>query len=260
MSITALPYVNWIFWAALGSGTLFVVGTTRGTTRGYRVFTAALLAVVAALLLVSDLFLPAQGVAVNTADVRRPLVIAFCALVAAYLAASIVAPERHAARLVLAVIGALAGIVALVSLAASSGTRSGGLFAGQLVLSALALGAVHAAMLLGHWYLVTPKLSPAPLRRMMWLLIAALSVQLLAVAIALIVVSAGPLTGGLAPLTWLRVGVGLLLPLGVTVLALLASRAASLQATTGLLYIGLALVAAGSIAGSSLTYLTGVPV
>ena len=25
-------------------------------------------------------------------------------------------------------------------------------------------------MLLGHWYLVTPKLSPAPLRRMMWLL------------------------------------------------------------------------------------------
>ena len=26
-------------------------------------------------------------------------------------------------------------------------------------------------MLLGHWYLVTPKLSPAPLRRMMWLLV-----------------------------------------------------------------------------------------
>ena len=43
-------------------------------------------------------------------------------------------------------------------------------------------------------------------------------------------------------------------------LAILASRAASLQASTGLLYIGLALIMAGSIAGASLSYLTGVPV
>jgi hypothetical protein len=43
-------------------------------------------------------------------------------------------------------------------------------------------------------------------------------------------------------------------------LAWLASRAASLQASTGLLYIGLALVMAGSIAGPSIAYLTGVPV
>ena len=68
------------------------------------------------------------------------------------------------------------------------------------------------------------------------------------------------LDGGLGWLTWLRLGVGILLPIGVTVLAILASRAASLQASTGLLYIGLALVMAGSIAGASITYLTGVPV
>jgi len=36
--------------------------------------------------------------------------------------------------------------------------------------------------------------------------------------------------------------------------------AASLQASTGLLYIGLALIIAGSIAGPSIAYLTGVPV
>ena len=54
--------------------------------------------------------------------------------------------------------------------------------------------------------------------------------------------------------------VGIVLPIGVAVLALMASRAASLQASTGLLYIGLALVMAGSIAGTSLAYLTGVPV
>ena len=47
------------------------------------------------------------------------------------------------------------------------------------MVAAVALGAVTAAMLLGHWYLVTPKLSPTPLRRMMWLLLASLGLQAL---------------------------------------------------------------------------------
>ena len=144
--------------------------------------------------------------------------------------------------------------------AVAGGTRSGPLFAGQLVLAALALGSVFAAMLLGHWYLVTPKLSPTPLRRMMWLLLIVLGLQGIGFALAIVLLGAEPITGGVAWLTWLRLGVGILLPIGVTVLAILASRAASLQASTGLLYIGLALIMAGSIAGASLSYLTGVPV
>jgi hypothetical protein len=95
---------------------------------------------------------------------------------------------------------------------------------------------------------------------MMWLLLAALGLQAVVVVASLLVVGDDPLRGGLAWITWLRLGVGIALPIGVTILALLASRAASLQASTGLLYIGLALVMAGSIAGSSLSYLTGVPV
>jgi hypothetical protein len=95
---------------------------------------------------------------------------------------------------------------------------------------------------------------------MMWLLIGALVLQAAAFGAALIVVGAEPLRGNLAWLTWLRLIAGTLLPIGITVLAILASRAASLQASTGLLYIGLALVVAGSIAGASITYLTGVPV
>ena len=58
----------------------------------------------------------------------------------------------------------------------------------------------------------------------------------------------------------LRLAAGIVLPIGATALAILASRASSLQASTGLLYIGLALIMAGSIAGASLTYLTGLPV
>ena len=259
MSIEALPFVNWIFWAAISSGTLLVVGLTEllgGTTRGYRLFMAWLLAAFAAILLVSELALPRGLEIASTESLRRPLVFAFTVGSVAYLVASLARLPRSG----IAIATGGLGLAALVSLALAGGSRSLPLFAGQLLLAALALGAVNAAMLLGHWYLVTPRLSPTPLRRMMWLLAAALLLQVLAFGAALLTVGTDPVAGDLAWLTWLRVAIGLLLPLVVTGLALLASRAASLQASTGLLYIGLALVMAGSIAGSSLTYLTGVPV
>ena len=259
MQLAALPFVNWIFWAALSAGTLLVVGVTEllgGTTRGYRLFMAWMLVVFAAILVASELGLPLGVEASATADLRRPLTIAFAAGCTAYLVASLVRWPRSW----LAIGTGIVGLAALVVLAAAGGSRSAPLFAGQLVLAALALGAVNAAMLLGHWYLVTPKLSPAPLRRMMWLLIGCLVLQAIAFVVALIGVGTDALAGGLGWLTWLRLGVGILLPILITVLAILASRAASLQASTGLLYIGLALVMAGSIAGASITYLTGVPV
>jgi hypothetical protein len=259
MRIEALLFVNWIFWAALSAGTLLAVGITErlgGTTRGYRLFMAWLLVVFAAILVASELALPADASAAATTDLRRPLTFAFAAGTLAYLVASVARWPRSG----LAIATGLIGIVALVVLAAAGGTESVPLFAGQLVLAALALGSVNAAMLLGHWYLVTPKLSPAPLRRLMWLLVGSLGVQAVVFALALATAETGALQGGLAFLTWLRLGVGILLPIVATVLAILASSAASLQASTGLLYVGLALVMAGSIAGASITYLTGVPV
>ncbi len=259
MQIEALPFVNWIFWTTITSGSLLVVGLTEllgGTTRGYRLFMAWLLAAFAGILVLSELALPSGAAASATAELRRPLVVGFAAGCLAYLVASIAGWPRTW----LAIGAGALGLAALVVLAAAGGTDSVPLFAGQLVLAALALGAVNAAMLLGHWYLETPKLSPAPLRRMMWLLIGALVLQGIAFGLALLLVGREPIDGGMAWLTWLRLGVGILLPLVAAVLAILASRAASLQASTGLLYIGLALIMAGSIAGASLSYLTGVPV
>jgi len=258
MRIEAILFVNWIFWAALSAGTLLVVGVTErlgGTTRGYRLFMAWLLVVFAGILVASDLALPAGVEASATAELRRPMTLAFAAGSLAYLVASI----ANWPRSWLAIGSGLVGIAALVVLAAAGGSDNVALFAGQLVLAALALGAVNAGMLLGHWYLVTPKLSPAPLRRMMWLLIGSLALQGVAFTVAVL---GGPraLDGGLGMLTWLRLAVGIVLPIVATGLAIAASSAASLQASTGLLYIGLALVMAGSIAGASITYLTGVPV
>ncbi len=259
MAIEALPFVNWIFWTALGAGTLLVVGiaeVTGGTTRGYRLLMAWLVLACAVVLVVSDVNLPPDAAASATVDVRRPLALLFALAALVYVIAS------HAGwpRRWVPIAGAVAGLAALVALALGGGTRAPGLFAVQLVVAAIALGAVNAAMLLGHWYLVTPRLSPAPLRRMMWIHGGALGVQAAAFGLALLVVGSEPVRNDIAWLTWLRLGVGTLLPIGITVLAWLASRAASLQASTGLLYIGLALVMAGSIAGASISYLTGVPV
>jgi hypothetical protein len=259
MSVDALPFVNWIFWAALTSGSMLVVGVTEllgGTTRGYRLFMAWLLAAFAIVLVASDLALPLAAEAAATTGVRRPLTILFAGGCLTYLVASVWTRPRTW----VAIVAGAVGLAAMVALAAGGPSRSVPLFALQLVIAALALGAVHAAMLLGHWYLVTPKLSPAPLRRMMWLLIGALLGQGLLFALSVMLVGPQAVEGGIAWLTWLRLIVGIVLPIGITVLAILASRAASLQASTGLLYIGLALVMAGSIAGASISYLTGVPV
>jgi len=259
VAIAALPYVNWIFWSALSAGSLLVVGVTErlgGTTRGYRLFMAGTVAACVAVLLLSDLNLPADVPAARTGDVRRTLVWFFSATTLAYLVASIANWPRAG----LAMLGGVIGLAAMVSLAVAGGTTSGGFFAVQLVLASLALGSVAAAMLLGHWYLVTPSLSPRPLRRMVWVLVAALALQAIAFAVAVSTIPGQALSGPMGWLTWLRLVVGTLLPIGIAVLAILASRAASLQASTGLLYIALALVMAGSIAGASITYLTGVPV
>jgi hypothetical protein len=259
VSIAALPYVNWIFWAGLGAGSLLVVGLTEilgGTTTGYRLFMAGFALACAAILLLSDLNLPAAVAAASTEDVRRLLTAAFAAGTLVYLVASV----ARMPRAWIAIFASALGLAAMVVLALAGGSASPGLFAVQLLLAALALGSVNAAMLLGHWYLVTPRLSPTPLRRMIVLLVAALVCQLAAFGVAVVVVPGNALGSSMGWLAWLRLVAGIGLPIVIAVLAMAASRARSLQASTGLLYIGLALVMAGSIAGASITYLTGVPI
>ena len=127
------------------------------------------------------------------------------------------------------------------------------LFAAGLVAASLALGAVSAGMLLGHWYLVTPKLSPDPLRRLIRILIGALVAQ--GVLVGWSVLVAQGTVDSVPWLTGLRLFVGVVFPLVIAVLALRATDAPSMQSTTGLLYIGLAAVMAGTIGGAALVYL-----
>ncbi|MEK7863765.1 MAG: hypothetical protein AAB295_10950, partial [Chloroflexota bacterium] len=86
-----------------------------------------------------------------------------------------------------------------------------------LPLGALALGGSNAAMLLGHWYLVTPKLSPGPLQTAALAVVVAVVLQLAVVGVTF---ARGDLTGsstqiGLTVALGIRIGVGLLMTLGV---------------------------------------------
>jgi hypothetical protein len=68
----------------------------------------------------------------------------------------------------------------------------------------------------------------------------------------------GVLTGSVALFVWLRLVVSLGGPLVLSVMAERTARTRSMESATGLLYIDLAAILAGTIVASALAYSTGV--
>jgi hypothetical protein len=134
----------------------------------------------------------------------------------------------------------------------------------SLTVGALVLGAVSMGMILGHWYLVTPRLPEQPLREMTFFLLLALGFQalLLIPSLALprdsITTSVdGPI--GANPFFWMRVGGGLAFPAVLSYMAFDSSGVRAMQSATGLLYIAMALVLAGEVLAKGLLFATAVP-
>ncbi|MGH2492337.1 MAG: hypothetical protein ACRDF9_12590, partial [Candidatus Limnocylindria bacterium] len=127
-------------------------------------------------------------------------------------------------------------------------------------LGALALGGIDGAMLLGHWYLVTPKLSTGPLRSASLIVVVAVVLQLVVV---LATVMRGDLVGttqtGLVVAIGIRIGVGIFMTLAVALAAWWTARM-NTQSSTGLLYVGLGSALAGEISARVLFFLTGAAV
>ncbi len=183
------------------------------------------------------------------------------ALCACLLAAALVAlkVERRTAARATGTLGALAGLGALgISAAAyAPAGRSLLLVLVSFWAAALALGSVWTAMMLGHWYLVTPRLAPRPLLRLIALLGGALAIQ----ALLLAAEAAAGLSLAVIPwLFWLRTGVGIALPAVLAVLAWRTARVRSMMSATGLLYVALGAVLAGEIMAKALFFVTRTPV
>ena len=167
-------------------------------------------------------------------------------------------PARAAGTL-----AALAGAGAL-AVSAAIYLPPGGAYAlllASLLAGALALGTVWSGMMLGHWYLVTPRLAPRPLLRLTAALAAVLIVQAILLAGQALAGAAADLLGApLSLLFWLRVAVGVVFPLALCFLVWRTARVRSMMSATGLLYITLGTVLTGQIIASALFFVSETPV
>jgi hypothetical protein len=269
-----LAYINWTILTGLAVGSVWAVALGRlatAATKGYLGFLAISAAVLAALAALSDgaLPTPASPTAGPIAPDATWLLVreaALWALAALSLVAAI-GLLRGARLRRLVSLGAVLGVAVLVAGALSWGATPLGaaLLLVQLAILAAATGGVWAAMILGHWYLVTPRLPEAPLVRFARTLaiVVAIQVALFAIWTA---VGAGPagrpafgaLVGSWALFVWLRLIVGLAMPLVVTWAAIQTARTRSMESATGLLYIDLGLIASGTILAAGLYFGAGL--
>ena len=268
-----LAFINWtvLTGLALGSyGTVVLLRRRTAATRGYLGFTTACAVAFGILAWLSDGALPAtlggSPVVVDPAwdAPRRTALAAFWILAAVALVGRRIVP-RASPWIELGALGA--GVLALIFGALAWGGGSLGVVAllVELTVVSAAIGGVFAAMILGHWYLVTPKLPEAPLILLSRVLLAVVVVQVV-LFVAWIATGAGPadvapfeaLVGEWSLFVWLRLIVGLVFPLVVSWMAVQTARTRSMESATGLLYINVGTIAAGTILASGLYFGAGL--
>ena len=268
-----LPFINWTVLTGLALGTYAAVILLRrrsSATRGYLGFATACAVAFGLLAWLSDGALPStlgtSPVALDpTWDApRRAALLTFCGLAALALIARRIRPAVARPMELLAL---TSGILTIAAGALAWGGGTFGTLGLLLELATLcaATGGVFAAMILGHWYLVTPKLPEAPLILLSRVLLAVVGAQLI-LFVAWVATGAGPanggpfsaLTGQYAMFVWLRLIVGLLFPLIVCWAAVKTAQTRSMESATGLLYINVGTIAAGTILAAGLYFGAGL--
>ena len=267
--VQSLTYVTWALLGALALGSLAMAWLLRqftDATGGFLAFTAEMASVLGLLWLLTELSLPpptdlAIGISTDLDEARRAAIALFAILA---LVCGLRFGRGHAARWL--GLSAIASGVAAMGIAAY-GWAVGAPLAMPLLVELLAFSAVAggslAAVVLAHWYLVTPRLSERPLIVVAAVLAWSLTIQILLFVTWQVVAieGGGPfesLTGPNALLIWLRLAIGLIFPL---VLALMAYRTAltrSMESATGLLYIEFAAVLASTIVAAGLMFAEGI--
>ena len=238
-------------------------------SRGFVITSTLILWVFAALALWARLALPFAAEASLAGQFEAGATLAFTGLLLVYMTLWWAGGEGG--RRAIGALAALAGWAAVLSAAVAHGAQFGVLpTLVSLTLGALALGAAAVAMVLGHWYLVTPALSTRPLLGMTTVLLAAVALQGVLLPVQLLVSNPAPtsdstaagVTALLGPYLLaflLRIGVGIVFPLVLAAMTWQTCRLRAMMSATGLLYIAVSCVLAGEIAAKTLFFLTGVP-
>ncbi len=273
MSAEALPYTLLIILAEFTIGGLWVlwIADLRGAAAASFIkFGAALVFVTAALAfwIAAKLSVPSEvdGYPLDPSfmpPARIALAIVF-ALTLPY--AVLTLREARRPGLVAGGLASAAGLTAIALLSQVFAVPTWGYLGTllSLVIGALVLGAVSMGMILGHWYLVTPRLPVKPLREITFFLLLVLGFQalLLVPSLALprdTIANSVDTPIGLNPFFWLRVGGGLAFPFALSYMAFDSSGVRAMQSATGLLYIAMALVLAGEVLAKGLLFATAVP-
>jgi len=170
------------------------------------------------------------------------------------------------AALVAGLAASVTGFIAMALLAQVFALPTWG-YAGtllSLIVGGLVVGAVSMGMILGHWYLVTPRLPEQPLREMTFFLLVAMAVQALLIILALAlprdtIANAVDTPILQNPFFWMRIGGGLAFPMLLTYMAYDSSGVRAMQSATGLLYIAMALVLSGEVLAKGLLFVSAVP-
>lgn len=138
---------------------------------------------------------------------------------------------------------------------------AGNLMLVSVVTSGLLLGLTTAAMLLGHWYLNSPGMEPAPLRRLLAMAAIAVGLQMIVGGVGLaIVVSSGT---HVPPSWWmfvvLRWSFGLIGVLALLWMAWQTLKIPNTQSATGILYVAVMGVFVGELASGLLSAESAFP-
>jgi hypothetical protein len=275
MSSAALPLALLVTLVELTVGTLWVLllpQARHNAAASFIKFSAVLVFIMAAI----TFFLSSGiGIPVGASVDGYPLdnfwmLEARSALAALFAACGLYAyatyRDHRVAELVIGGIASVCGLAVLGSLAAVVSIPTWGfpIVLASFVLGAIAVGAVTVGMILGHWYLVTPRLPEQPLRQITGLLVVVLVVQALFIVLALLLphdtIHGSVHTGILSNLFfWLRVGLGLGFPAVLGWMAYDSSGVRAMQSATGLLYIAMVLVICGEVVANGLLFVSAVP-
>ncbi len=267
--IQSLSYVTWVLLGGLALGSFALTWLLRQTTdasTGFLGFSAILAAVIGLGWLMVEWGLPPPTELpiedhAGFDELRRAAIALFSVLA---LVAGI--RLRRGGRALWLGSGAiLAGVTAMATGAWGwSGAEPIGvsMLVQLLALSAITGGSM-AAVVLAHWYLVTPKISEGPLVLTTKLLMLVLLLQLLLFGVwaAAGIPDMEPfevLTGPNMVFVWLRLIIGLVFPLLLSWMAYRTALTRSMESATGLLYIEFALVMASTIVATGLLFGEGL--
>lgn len=267
--IESLSYVTWVLLGALALGSFALAWLLRQTTdatAGFLGFSGLLAALIGFGWLLTDWGLPEPTeLAIESGaslDQPRRAAIALFGLLALVSGLRL---RRGGRALWLGIAAIVAGVVGMFlgAWGWGGGDAIGVSYFVQLLALSAVTGGSMTAVVLAHWYLVTPRISERPLVLTTQLLMVVLVVQLLLFGAwaAAGIPDMEPfevLTGDNMIFVWLRLVVGLAFPLLLTAMAYRTALTRSMESATGLLYIQFALVMASTIVAAGLLFGEGL--